>query len=121
MNRMLSYIAGAAVATLLMWPAASTAMAAGAPPAANAPRAATSTLVDRIRDEDDRGRWRGGDRDDDRRVDRDRNRRWGDRDRDRHWGGGWRYRCRIVRFQCADHFGWGNWRFRRCLWRRGCF
>ncbi|WP_020086740.1 hypothetical protein [Hyphomicrobium zavarzinii] len=29
-------------------------------------------------------------------------------------------RCRIVRHECADHFGWGSWRFRRCVMRHGC-
>jgi hypothetical protein len=37
-------------------------------------------------------------------------------DRDR---GGWG-RCRAWRNECADRWGWGGPRFRRCLWRHGC-
>ncbi len=33
---------------------------------------------------------------------------------------GWR-RCRYWRRECAERWGWGGWRFRRCLWRHGCF
>jgi hypothetical protein len=34
-------------------------------------------------------------------------------------GGGWG-RCRAWRNECADRWGWGGPRFRRCLWRHGC-
>lgn len=123
MNKTLSYVAGAAVAALLMWPVGSTAMAAGAAQAANLPVAATSTLIQSVRDDDDdRGRGRGdrdrGDRDYDR--DRDRGDRFDRHDRGR-WGGGWRYRCRAIRHLCADRHGWGGWRFRGCMIRRGCY
>ena len=40
--------------------------------------------------------------------------RWGWR------GGGWGGRCRFVRHECADRFGWRTWRFDRCLDYRGC-
>ncbi|MDX2289814.1 MAG: hypothetical protein NW217_13455 [Hyphomicrobiaceae bacterium] len=29
-------------------------------------------------------------------------------------------RCRIWRHECADRWGWGGWRFRRCLRNHGC-
>lgn len=29
-------------------------------------------------------------------------------------------RCWFWRNECAARWGWGNWRFRRCLWRHGC-
>ncbi len=32
------------------------------------------------------------------------------------WGG----RCRAWRHECAARWGWGGWRFRRCLARHGC-
>ena len=39
----------------------------------------------------------------------------------RDWRGGWRGgRCRFVRHECADRFGWRTWRFDRCLDNRGC-
>jgi len=34
-----------------------------------------------------------------------------------HRGG----RCRAWRHECADRWGWGTWRFRRCLIRHGCW
>ena len=40
--------------------------------------------------------------------------RWGWR------GRGWGGRCRFVRHECADRFGWRTWRFDRCLDNRGC-
>ena len=40
--------------------------------------------------------------------------RWGWR------GRGWGGRCRFVRHECADRFGWRTWRFDRCLDYRGC-
>lgn len=39
--------------------------------------------------------------------------------RDR-WRGGYGGRCRGWRHECADRWGWGSWRFQRCLARRGC-
>lgn len=33
----------------------------------------------------------------------------------RGWG-----RCRAWRRECADRWGWGGPRFRRCMWRHGC-
>jgi hypothetical protein len=32
------------------------------------------------------------------------------------WGG----RCRAWRHECARRWGWGGYRFRRCLDRHGC-
>jgi hypothetical protein len=34
----------------------------------------------------------------------------------------WRYpgRCFAWRHECADRWGWGTWRFERCLARHGC-
>lgn len=29
-------------------------------------------------------------------------------------------RCHAWRRECADRWGWGGWRFRRCLDRHGC-
>ncbi len=29
-------------------------------------------------------------------------------------------RCRAWRHECADRWGWGTWRFQRCLARHGC-
>jgi|CXWK01.1.fsa_nt_gi hypothetical protein len=29
-------------------------------------------------------------------------------------------RCRAWRHECADRWGWGTWRFQRCLRRHGC-
>jgi hypothetical protein len=31
----------------------------------------------------------------------------------------WR-RCRFWRRECAFRWGWGGWRFRRCMIRHGC-
>ena len=31
----------------------------------------------------------------------------------------WRY-CRFWRHECARRWGWGDYGFRRCLWRHGC-
>ena len=31
----------------------------------------------------------------------------------------WRY-CRYWRHECARRWGWGDYGFRRCLWRHGC-
>jgi hypothetical protein len=28
--------------------------------------------------------------------------------------------CRSWRHECADRWGWGNWRYERCLRRHGC-
>ena len=47
-----------------------------------------------------------------------RGRHWGwrgDEWRGRHWN-----RCRSWRHECADRWGWGSWRFNRCLARHGC-
>src|SRR5215468_5335869 len=55
-------------------------------------------------------RWR---RDDD-----DRDRYWR-RDRDWRYDGYWR-RCRRMRHECAERWGWGTWEFRRCVRRHGC-
>lgn len=115
MKKSLSLAAIGALACIL---AAPTGAMAAAPGASSTDANATQTLIERIggdRD-DDRGR-RGRDRDDD----RDRG-DWRDRDDRGGWrGGGRRYRCRFVRHQCADRFGWGGWRFRSCMLRRGCF
>ena len=35
------------------------------------------------------------------------------------WGGGWGY-CRNWRHECAERWGWGSWRFQRCLRIHGC-
>ncbi len=32
----------------------------------------------------------------------------------------WGPHCRRVARLCAHRWGWGTWRFRRCLRRRGC-
>jgi hypothetical protein len=32
----------------------------------------------------------------------------------------WRGRCRAWRHECAHRWGWGGWRYRRCLARHGC-
>jgi hypothetical protein len=29
-------------------------------------------------------------------------------------------RCRYWRRECAHRWGWGGWRYRRCLIRHGC-
>lgn len=29
-------------------------------------------------------------------------------------------RCRAWHNECADRWGWGTWRFRRCVIRHGC-
>lgn len=29
-------------------------------------------------------------------------------------------RCRYWRRECAFRWGWGGWRYRRCLFRHGC-
>ncbi len=48
-----------------------------------------------------------------------RGRHW----RHRHWGGGggggFGY-CRSWRHECAARWGWGTWRFRRCMNIHGC-
>jgi hypothetical protein len=31
----------------------------------------------------------------------------------------WGY-CRYWRHTCAQRWGWGDYGFRRCLWRHGC-
>jgi hypothetical protein len=31
----------------------------------------------------------------------------------------WRY-CRYWRHECARRWGWGDYGYRRCLWRHGC-
>jgi hypothetical protein len=28
--------------------------------------------------------------------------------------------CRSVRHECGDEYGWGSWRFRRCVRHQGC-
>ena len=41
----------------------------------------------------------------------------------RHWNRHHRphfNRCRVARHVCADRFGWGSWRFHRCVANRGC-
>jgi hypothetical protein len=49
-----------------------------------------------------------------------------DDDRDRYWRyRDWRYdgygrRCRYVRHECAERWGWGTWEYRRCVRRHGC-
>lgn len=40
-------------------------------------------------------------------------------------GPSYRYRthfnsCRLTRANCADRWGWGTWRFRRCVRNHGC-
>jgi hypothetical protein len=30
------------------------------------------------------------------------------------------HRCRAWRHECAARWGWGGWRYRRCLERHGC-
>jgi hypothetical protein len=32
----------------------------------------------------------------------------------------WRGRCRAWRHECGRRWGWGGWRYRRCLARHGC-
>jgi hypothetical protein len=32
----------------------------------------------------------------------------------------WRGRCRAWRRECARRWGWGGWRYRRCLARHAC-
>jgi hypothetical protein len=32
----------------------------------------------------------------------------------------WRGRCGAWRHECARRWGWGGWRFRRCLARHAC-
>jgi hypothetical protein len=29
-------------------------------------------------------------------------------------------RCRYWANECAANWGWNNWGYRRCMWRRGC-
>jgi hypothetical protein len=38
----------------------------------------------------------------------------------RHWHRPHFNRCRMARHICADRFGWGTWRFYRCVENRGC-
>lgn len=33
---------------------------------------------------------------------------------------GWRGHCSRWRHICADRWGWGTWRFRRCMVLHGC-
>jgi hypothetical protein len=33
---------------------------------------------------------------------------------------GWRNRCVRWRHNCANRWGWGSWRFRRCVRHHGC-
>lgn len=33
---------------------------------------------------------------------------------------GWRSHCAYWRGICADRWGWGTWRYRRCMFRHGC-
>lgn len=40
--------------------------------------------------------------------------------RHRRWEGRRFNRCRGWRHECADRWGWGTWRFERCLARHGC-
>ena len=55
------------------------------------------------------------------RQERDYRRGWdGDGPRWGWRGRGWGGRCRFVRHECADRFGWRSWRFDRCLDYRGC-
>lgn len=35
-----------------------------------------------------------------------------------YWGAG---RCKAWRHECAERWGWGTWRFKRCLIRHACF
>jgi hypothetical protein len=40
-----------------------------------------------------------------------------------HWNHGRRHvwnQCRAWRHECADRWGWGTWRFQRCMARHGC-
>lgn len=109
--RIASLFAGAVMAVGMM---------AAAVPSEAAPLAhfgAKSDIVTQVRD-DDRGMRRRGPGDDDHGMHR---RRHGDDDR----GWNWRRRhhgdsCRGARFDCAERFGWGSWRFRRCVDRHGC-
>jgi hypothetical protein len=63
-------------------------------------------------------------RDDD--YDRDRHIRHDeDHDRGYWWWKTRRYErdgdsCREARHECAERFGWGTWRFERCVDRHGC-
>ena len=55
----------------------------------------------------------------------ERGHRKGWNDHGPRWDGGWRGRwwggrCRFVRHECADRFGWRTWRFDRCVDYRGC-
>ena len=65
-------------------------------------------VKDRDHDDNDRGNWR-------------RHRHGGPRigivigDGDRGYSS-----CRHWRHECADRFGWGGFRFQRCLDRHGC-
>lgn len=39
----------------------------------------------------------------------------------RHWHHHHRFgRCARVRHYCAHRWGWGTWRYYRCVHRRGC-
>lgn len=114
--RTASLIAGTALAIGMM---------AAAAPSQAAPRlphmSATSDIVTQIRDDDDddhHGMRRHGDDD----------RGWNWRRRHDDDDGGWNWRrrhhrydvCRDTRHECADRFGWGSWRYRRCVHRHGC-
>ena len=87
--------ASLALATLSL-PAVSSAAALSGASQSTATIGAQSALTEKVqyRGEWRRDRWSGG-------------------------GGGWG-RCRAWRHECADRWGWGGPRFRRCLWRHGC-
>lgn len=98
------------VATFLAGTFIALGMAASATPASAAPLAPlavdSQSMIQQVADWDG-NRW-------------DRRRRW---DRGDRWGrgDGWRHnRCHSWRRECADRWGWGGPRFRRCLWRHGC-
>lgn len=107
--RIASLIAGSVLAAGMM--------AATAAPSDAAPRlphvTGQSNTVTQIRDrDDDRGehRMRGDDDDHGR-----RHNWWRWRHREMRFDG-----CRETRRECAERFGWGTWRFERCVDRRGC-
>lgn len=108
------------VATFLAGTFIALGMAAVVTPVSAAPLAPlavdSQTLIQNVAD------WDGGDR----RDRGDRGDRWDRGDRGDRWGrgDGWRHhrfnRCHSWRRECADRWGWGGPRFRRCLWRHGC-
>lgn len=95
--RIASALAGAAI--LFGMAAAATPSLAG-PAVPNIP--AANNLVTTVAD------WDGPRRD------------WGWRQRRYRWEGRRFRRCRGWRHECADRWGWGTWRFDRCMARHGC-